>query len=70
VGWFDVTLCEGIVLSTSPEEPETHWKQSIFFLDKPIKVKVGDIIEGSISLSTPKDNQRNMIADITSKVAK
>lgn len=26
VGWFDVTLCEGVLLSTSPAEERTHWK--------------------------------------------
>jgi hypothetical protein len=56
LGWFDVTLCEGIILTTSPEEPSTHWKQSIFFLSKPIKVQVGEIIEGTINLSAPLEN--------------
>ena len=41
VTWFDCDFSKGskkITLSTSPYRKSTHWKQTIFYLDKPIKV--------------------------------
>jgi len=36
VGSFEVQLYEGVFLNTTPACPQTHWKQSLFFIDKPI----------------------------------
>jgi hypothetical protein len=36
VGWFDVALTKEINLSTAPSQPDTHWKQVMFFLKKEI----------------------------------
>jgi hypothetical protein len=48
VGSFEVKLCKDIFLNTLPIGPETHWKQSIFFIDNPIWVSKDDTIEGTI----------------------
>ena len=70
--WFDVefhspstgTNCESVpepvVLSTSPHAPKTHWKNAIFMLDKPFKVKEGDLIEGTIKVQRNDDFRRHM----------
>lgn len=39
VSWFDCVFSHGtkkITLSTSPYKKQTHWKQTVFYLDKPI----------------------------------
>lgn len=42
VTWFDCYFSHGektIVLSTSPYKKQTHWKQCVFYLDKPFPIK-------------------------------
>ena len=51
-------LIEGIVLSTSPQSKETHWKQTIFLLDNGFEVNEGEIIKGMIKAATNKKNYR------------
>jgi hypothetical protein len=36
VGSFEVELYEGVFLNTMPIYQETHWKQSLFFIDNPV----------------------------------
>ncbi len=43
VGYFETTLSPGVVLSTSPDEPATHWKQSFFHTREVTEVQPGDI---------------------------
>jgi hypothetical protein len=38
VGWFDAAMSDNITLSTSPEHPLTHWKQTLFYLPEEIEV--------------------------------
>jgi hypothetical protein len=41
VTWFDCDFSHGakkIYLSTSPYKKQTHWKQTVFYLDQPIEV--------------------------------
>jgi len=51
--WFDVAFqgsSQTLWLSTSPTESLTHWYQVRCLLEKPILVKVGQIVTGSVSL--------------------
>ncbi|XP_025414682.1 histone-arginine methyltransferase CARMER isoform X1 [Sipha flava] len=51
--WFDVAFQgsnQTLWLSTSPTESLTHWYQVRCLLEKPILVKVGQILTGSVSL--------------------
>jgi histone-arginine methyltransferase CARM1 len=51
--WFDVAFqgsVQTLWLSTSPTESLTHWYQVRCLLEKPIFVKVGQILTGSVSL--------------------
>jgi hypothetical protein len=36
VGSFSAKLCDGVFLNTMPIAPQTHWKQSLFFISNPI----------------------------------
>lgn len=49
VGYFKVGLDPQTVLSTSPAEPPTHWKQTFFPLPEPVEVQAGDILECEIT---------------------
>ncbi|XP_061925190.1 protein arginine N-methyltransferase 2 isoform X4 [Entelurus aequoreus] len=54
--WFSVvfkSLEEGgapVELNTGPNAEPTHWKQTLFMLDKPMVVHVGDRVQGSVIL--------------------
>ncbi|TPP61825.1 Protein arginine N-methyltransferase 3 [Fasciola gigantica] len=54
VGYFDVQFDEDapnpVSFSTSPTSRTTHWKQTVFFLDKPITVKSGDHLTGNFKV--------------------
>jgi len=50
-GWFAATLCDGVKISTSPDQPETHWKQAFFPFRDPIRVVQGDVLDWLITVS-------------------
>ena len=61
--WFDCYFSFGskkIVLSTSPYKKSTHWKQTIFYLEKPFKVDVHDQIKGILKVQKASDNMREL----------
>ncbi|KAH0794572.1 protein arginine N-methyltransferase 1 [Histomonas meleagridis] len=68
VVWFDV-LFEGkeetIMLSTSPFEEPTHWSQTIFYLERPVKLTTDTIIEGRFMMKPNEKNFRDQ--DVTIK---
>lgn len=45
IGYFDIifSLPNTVSFSTSPHDKPTHWKQTIFFLEKPIELKKGNM---------------------------
>lgn len=60
VGYFDVHFQHGlqktVSFSTAPWHAQTHWKQTVFFLPKPIKVQKGEKLHGIIDCHKhPKD---------------
>ena len=63
VGWFEVYFSHGsqtIKLSTSMELKNTHWKQSVFYIDDEIPIRKGEMIEGSILAKKDKLNPREL----------
>jgi SAM-dependent methyltransferase len=42
--WWSAELAPGIVLSTAPDAPRTHWEQLYFPLLSPIAAKAGDTV--------------------------
>ncbi|KAM9851063.1 protein arginine N-methyltransferase 2 [Aulostomus maculatus] len=54
--WFSVcfeSLEAGgaaVELSTGPNSESTHWKQTLFMLDRPVGVSAGDLVRGTILL--------------------
>ncbi|KAJ0037418.1 hypothetical protein Pint_23261 [Pistacia integerrima] len=51
---------EALVLSTAPEDPPTHWQQTLIYFYDPIEVEQDQLIEGSLVLSQSKENARFM----------
>ncbi|XP_038992443.1 probable protein arginine N-methyltransferase 6 isoform X2 [Hibiscus syriacus] len=51
---------EALVLSTAPEDPPTHWQQTLIYFYDPIDVEQDQVIEGSLMLSQSKENRRFM----------
>ncbi|CAA2963424.1 probable arginine N-methyltransferase 6 [Olea europaea subsp. europaea] len=51
---------EALVLSTAPEDPPTHWQQTLIYFYDPIEVEQDQVIEGSVTLSQSKENPRFM----------
>jgi protein arginine N-methyltransferase 1 len=63
VTWFDCIFSHGqkkINLSTSPYKKQTHWKQTLFYTDKPFEVCPGDKITGNINVLKAKVNPREL----------
>ncbi|KAL5721295.1 type I protein arginine methyltransferase [Ranunculus cassubicifolius] len=49
---------EMLILSTAPEEPPTHWQQTLLYFYDPIELQQDQVIEGSVTLSQSKENAR------------
>ena len=63
VTWFDTpfsNLTNPVVLSTSPMKKYTHWKQSVFYLEKPLDVRKGDTLYGSLACRQDRTNFREL----------
>lgn len=54
VVWFDTAfedLQNPVVLSTSPlAKQSTHWKQSVLYLERPLRVRKDEEVYGSIAV--------------------
>jgi len=48
------------VLSTSPYSTLTHWKQTFFMFEEPVKVTCGSAIEGTVKISRRRTNDREL----------
>eukprot|EP00828_Plagiopyla_frontata_P004910 TRINITY_DN11887_c0_g1_i2.p1 TRINITY_DN11887_c0_g1~~TRINITY_DN11887_c0_g1_i2.p1 ORF type:complete len:203 (-),score=30.19 TRINITY_DN11887_c0_g1_i2:108-716(-) len=63
VAWFEVyfSSCHlPLKLSTSPHLNQTHWKQTIFYIDSEFPTCKGDKLKGSIAVKKNKKNPREL----------
>jgi len=61
--YFDVTFSnvhQPVHMTTSPHAKYTHWKQSVFYLNKPILCNRGDHIKGKLKCSPNARNHRDL----------
>ncbi|KAL5009977.1 hypothetical protein ScPMuIL_012282 [Solemya velum] len=69
VGSFDAYFGHGedhqIVLQTGPDQPSTHWKQTVFLLEPPIPVREGDNLKGNIVCQKNKKDPRSLVIQLT-----
>jgi protein arginine N-methyltransferase 1 len=50
--WWECELLPGIVISTSPWAPPTHWEQIYLPLLKPLELQAGDTLEVTLASDT------------------
>jgi len=63
VAYFEIVFSKchtRIGLSTSPFCDYTHWKQTVFYLDKSLSATKGSILKGKINVKANKKNARNL----------
>lgn len=49
-----------LVLSTSPFEPETHWKQAVLYLDQAVEVMQDTLVEGDVHMYPSEEGSRHI----------
>nr|XP_002120476.1 protein arginine N-methyltransferase 6 [Ciona intestinalis] len=57
-----------VLLSTSPYKPETHWKQSLLYLNNEVQVVQDSQLEGTLEMRPCKDNHRFLNIKLTCSV--
>jgi len=55
-GWFHTKLCDGVEIDTSPNAPQTHWKQVFFPFRDSIDVITGDVLDWSVKVGVKDIN--------------
>jgi protein arginine N-methyltransferase 1 len=63
VGWWDSEFSElknPVMLSTSPYNKRTHWKQTVFYSQWDMEVFKGDVLHGSIACRKSLKNFREL----------
>lgn len=61
--WFDVhfsKLQHPATLSTSPYQPTTHWRHTVFYMDQLITAQAGQLLTGSIAFRKSHTNFRDL----------
>lgn len=68
-GYFDVFFekdCHTpVAFSTGPTCTKTHWKQTVFLLEKPIGIKAGDILAGKINVRKNRKDPRSLLVTLS-----
>uniref|UniRef100_A0A674NYK6 type I protein arginine methyltransferase n=1 Tax=Takifugu rubripes TaxID=31033 RepID=A0A674NYK6_TAKRU len=50
-----------VMFSTGPQVPKTHWKQTVFLLERPFHVKAGEDLQGKITVRKNKKDPRSLL---------
>ncbi|NXC06098.1 ANM3 methyltransferase, partial [Orthonyx spaldingii] len=70
-GYFDVSFEKNcynkVLLSTGPQCTKTHWKQTVFLLEKPIPVESGEALRGKITVRKNRKDPRSLFVTLTVK---
>ncbi|TMS12838.1 Protein arginine N-methyltransferase 3 [Larimichthys crocea] len=65
VGYFDIFFDKGcsnkVMFSTGPHVTKTHWKQTVFLLEKPFSVQAGEELQGKITVRKNKKDPRSLL---------
>jgi predicted RNA methylase len=64
--WFDVAFegsTDRVVLSTAPDQPTTHWAQTLFVLAEPIDVRVGQELRGVVQLEANTESSYDVLLE-------
>ncbi|XP_071415204.1 protein arginine N-methyltransferase 3 isoform X3 [Pithys albifrons albifrons] len=70
-GYFDIFFeknCHNKVsFSTGPQCDKTHWKQTVFLLEKPIPVEAGEELRGKITVRRNRKDPRSLFITLSVK---
>ncbi|XP_044211617.1 protein arginine N-methyltransferase 3 [Thunnus albacares] len=65
VGYFDIFFDKGcsnkVMFSTGPQVTKTHWKQTVFLLERPVSVQAGEELKGKITVRKNKKDPRSLL---------
>ncbi|XP_036950554.1 protein arginine N-methyltransferase 3 isoform X1 [Acanthopagrus latus] len=65
VGYFDIFFDKGcsnkVMFSTGPQVTKTHWKQTVFLLERPVPVQAGEELKGKITVRKNKKDPRSLL---------
>ena len=65
VGYFDIFFDQGcsnkVMFSTGPQVTKTHWKQTVFLLERPVSVQAGEELRGKITVRKNKKDPRSLL---------
>ncbi|XP_009994166.1 PREDICTED: protein arginine N-methyltransferase 3, partial [Chaetura pelagica] len=68
-GYFDIFFeknCHNKVLfSTGPQCSKTHWKQTVFLLEKPFPVEAGEALRGKVSVRKNRKDPRSLFITLS-----
>ena len=71
LSWFTTDFSHGkenVCLSTSPFKKWTHWKQTVFYLRKPLLIEYEEEVKGKLRVGKGVENKRNIEVDMTLEV--
>uniref|UniRef100_A0A8C6NMY1 type I protein arginine methyltransferase n=1 Tax=Nothobranchius furzeri TaxID=105023 RepID=A0A8C6NMY1_NOTFU len=61
---FNVSLLCQVMFSTGPQATKTHWRQTVFLLEKPLFVQAGDELQGKIVVRKNKKDPRSLFVTL------
>ena len=70
VASFDVRFGNApgaVVLSTDPDAEHTHWKQTLLYLDRPLRVRKGEKLHGTITVKRNPKSPRNLVIELIAR---
>jgi len=69
VGYFDIPFDTKaptpVSFCTGPASTNTHWKQTLFYLEKPVQLAKGESLEGTIEVKKNAGNARCLDISLT-----
>ena len=69
--YFDIEFShchKPIKFSTGPQAKYTHWKQTVFYLQEPLTVEVGEVVEGVLRCRPNARNHRDLDIELEYKM--
>lgn len=61
--WFSVEFPRDVILSTSPYDSETHWQQTVLYIN-PVDVKQDSEIRGTVTINPSADHHRMLDVEL------
>lgn len=61
--WFSVEFPRDVILSTSPYDSETHWQQTVLYIN-PVDVKQDSIIKGTVTINPSAEHHRMLDVEL------